>query len=146
MVAPLAVWAEAEKQAQRSPLLRFRTGAVIFDSRDGRIASRGCSHSHDGGRAIGSIHAEHHALENLFGDESLILSCAVVTLTRNDNWARSSRPCGSCCSLLIRAAVREVAYAREDLGTWVVDCESPIALLDRFTGARSGFARQLRIQ
>jgi deoxycytidylate deaminase len=125
--APLSVWREAESQAARSPFKRQKTGAVIFNNvgRKLDIMSTGCSHPHDGGRKVRSIHAEQHAIARLnyvkWGH-----TCLIVTITAGENYANCSRPC-EWCARAIKSVCNWVVYAeRCNDGSWAIrreDCD-----------------------
>lgn len=127
---PLYVWELAEKQARRSQVKRHRTGAVIFAS-NGFILSKGCSHSHPGGLSVRTVHAEMHALGKLPKEYYNGERCLVVSLTRCDNYATSSRPCVRCAEALKKKGVLTVIYAEKaNDGTWCVNGRSPQDLLN----------------
>lgn len=128
--APLYAWELAEKQARRSQIRRHRTGAVIFAG-NGFILSKGCSHSHSGGLSVRSVHAEMHALGKLPKGHFNGERCLVVSLTRCDNYATSSRPCVRCAQALKRKGVLVVIYAEKaNDGTWCVNGRTPQDLLN----------------
>jgi deoxycytidylate deaminase len=121
--APLHVWRHAEKQAARSPHRRHRTGAVIFDERQG-IVSKGCAHPHDGSKRTFSTHAEIHAIGQMkaWGQAEYMV---IVTLTKTDNYASTSRPCRNCNRNLI-GRVNVVMYAeRTTDGDWAIVRREP---------------------
>lgn len=102
------IWTLAEKQARRSTLHTFKTGAVIFD--DGlNIVSRGTSHHPE--TSPHTKHAEVHALEDLPPNTTGNLNILVVTLGKNGNFAYSSCPCVKCAFRLFSKGIRYVFYA-----------------------------------
>lgn len=144
--APLFTWEEAEKQAQRSPMVRFKAGAAIYDPSSGRIVSTGCNHPDVSlSRVNNSIHAEHHALRRLHGDYST-LWIIIVTVGRRGGQAYTSRPCYSCACRLEAAGIDKIIYAeRIDHDEWTVKTEDPEELLLRAPRPKGIFARQQRI-
>jgi deoxycytidylate deaminase len=144
-VAPLAIWEEASKQARRSTHMRHRTGAVIFkNGKRPEVFAKGCSHNHDGGMAIASVHAEHDAITNLPRDFDADTIC-IVTLTRAGNFAKNSRPCLSCARQLT-GIVRNVIYCEVDNdGSWLVNSETIESLLQRSNGQWSQYARRMNL-
>jgi len=130
--APMSIWDEAIKQAMRSTHKRHRTGAVVFKSdKKCEILAKGCAHKHDGGMAIASVHAEHHALLSLPKDHHNADTICIVTLTRTGNFATSSRPCISCSRQLL-GVVESVIYCEfSNDGSWIVNNESIESLVAR---------------
>lgn len=140
---PLQVWQAAERQAERCPLLRFRTGAVIWHPERGIIAT-GAAHQSDAtwSSAI-SLHAEHHALRR--GQQVAGAEIAIVTLSGCGNWASSSCPCYSCARLLASREIALVHYPLWQHGKWQVISESPKRLLSRAAAPRGRAAKDQRI-
>lgn len=130
--APMEIWEQAIAQAKRSPHKRHRTGAVIYagmGSGAGEVYSTGCSHTHDGGLKVRSMHAEHHAITRLPPMHGGSV-CVIVTLTRSGNFAKVSKPC-STCSKLLSKHVWGVVYAEQaNDGSWMVFRHSPDTLKD----------------
>lgn len=120
----------AERQAERSTLRRFRTGAVLVDGK-GNLVSKGCSNRMNA--LDRSVHAEEHCLSTLYmSDSSKDLTCVIVTLTRSGNWASSSRPCARCVHLLSKNGVSRVVYPeRTNDGDFVINDESVESLVER---------------
>ena len=142
IAAPIHIWEEAIKQAKRSVHKRHRTGAVIF--KGDKILSKGCAHTHNGGLAIHSIHAEHHALQN-FRDTDLSANICIVTITKTGNFARSSRPCHACSALLEKNLNRVVYCEMTNDGQWVVNDERTDDLFDRTEMKRGKYTHEMRI-
>lgn len=128
--APLSIWDEAVKQAQRSTHNRHRTGAVICTF-GGLIKARGCSHKHNGGLKINSIHAERHALRN-YHEWAMPRDCIIVTLTRVGNFANCSRPCVECASALQGRNLRAIYAERTNDGGWAIRDVNNADLLDGY--------------
>jgi pyrimidine deaminase RibD-like protein len=115
--APLKFWDIAVKQAQRSPHNRHKTGCVITNAGFFTEFSTGCSHKHNGGLKINSIHAERHALRNYHNISGLAI---IVTLTRVNNFANCSRPCYDC-AIALQERMYSVCYAeRTNDGGWAI--------------------------
>ena len=133
--APGHIWDLAEKQALRSPHRRHKVGAVIFYGMGGsdapKVYSKGCSHSHAGGLSVNSIHAERDAISKMHGTCGGAV-CLIVTLSRKDRWAGSSRPCEECAKAL-KPRVWGVIYAeRTNDREWAVRSDSPERLMYGF--------------
>lgn len=141
--APAHIWEAAEKQALRSPMIRFKTGAIIF--RGSEIVSKGCSHTGVSSTPRRAIHAEQHALRGLSGQEDG-LSCLIVTLNRSNNWAGSSKPCAFCVHLMHKAGINDVIYAeRDNSGEWSINKEPIDSLIGRSTNINAYYAKEMRI-
>lgn len=144
--APLFVWEEAEKQAKRSPMVRFKAGAAIYDPVSGRVVSTGCGHPDISlSKVNNSVHAEHHALRRLRGDYST-LWIIIMTYGRRGGQAWTSRPCYSCACRIEAAGIDKIIYAeRVNHEEWIVKTEDPEELLLRAPRPKGIFARQQRI-
>ena len=120
--APLDIWRLAEKQANRSVLKLFKTGAIIFDSY-GKVVSKGCSHMKENWAPRPNIHAEQDALlksGNVSG-----MTCLIVTINKSGNHACSSKPCAFCTHIMHKAGIGRVIYAeRTNDGEWSVNDET----------------------
>lgn len=111
-------WEEAVKQAQRSTFKRHKTGAVVIDQR-GNARATGCSHKRDG-YAVNSIHAEQHAISNLYDTSYRRQACLIVTLTRVGNFANCSRPCYDCAYALQHNGIDAMYAERTNDGGWAI--------------------------
>jgi deoxycytidylate deaminase len=141
--APMHIWQAAEKQAMRSSLVRFKTGAVIF--RGSEIVSKGCSYVGAASAPRKAIHAEQHALRGISGHEDN-LSCLIVTLNRSNNWAGSSKPCAFCVHLMHKAGIDNVIYAeRDNSSEWSINKESIDSLINRSMNINARYAKEMRI-
>lgn len=129
-IIPVEIWDLAIKQASRSDHKRHRTGCVIFH-RD-KILSRGCSHTHNGGMKIRSIHAEMDAIKNCPPSEtkSIYYRAVIVTLTRVGNFASISKPCTGCAHLLSTRVITVTYAERNNDGSWRIETRTPYELLD----------------
>ena len=119
--APLVIWRAAEKQAQRSPHKRHKTGCVIYYGMSSKpnIYSTGTAHPHNGGRRTFSTHAEMHAVSRLPPDHGGAV-CLLVTLTKANNYASMSRPCEQCASLLSRYVWGVIYAEMTNDGNWAI--------------------------
>lgn len=144
--APLGAWWAAEKEAARSPLEKFRTGAVIIDT-VGTVYAKGCSYADYGGGFMASVHAEHHALKRFRCPSPSTATCVIVTLTRAGNYATSSAPCVSCIRKLEEAGIGRVTWAEKvNDGSWVVKRFHPKILNQITIDAKpSRYARHNRL-
>lgn len=145
--APYAAWEQVKKQAERSPMVRFRAGCVLWDPSKEEIIGKGCSHPDIKlSKVLASIHAERHAISNSHR-RSLDGAWAIVyTINGRGGCAWSSRPCYSCALSLYRANVERVIFAeRTKYGEWTIYIETPKALLARAVVTKGLFAREQRI-
>jgi tRNA(Arg) A34 adenosine deaminase TadA len=143
----------AEKQAHRSTLRTFKTGAVIFNHKTGEILGKGCSHHHEFSN-VNTVHAERHALRESYGMRNYgnfhrpkDLSIVIVTLGRNGNFAYSSRPCVGCAQAMMNN-INSIYYAeRTNDGGWVINGTTPGGLMSRAhqSKALARYARDARI-
>lgn len=140
---PLAIWKEAEKQAQRSPLFRFRTGAAIWHPSNGIVSTGAAHHTNQMLSSTASVHAEHHALQRASSVKGSHI--AVVTISNCSSWAHSACPCYSCAKMLEGRGIAEVHYALWSQGKWTVVSERPSDLLERAESPRGKLARKQRI-
>lgn len=144
--APLYIWEEAENQAKRSTLGRHKTGAVIFNKYN-NIVNKGCSH-HRAFADLPSCHAETHAIENSNGHAEGN-NLLIVTLTKGQNYARSSRPCIKCLLHMNKIGINEVIYAEMiNDGTWLINQETPLEMLNRASRSWNrldSFAKNMRL-
>ena len=143
--APLEVWSAAEKQANRSVFLKFKTGAVLID-RKGNIVGKGCSHVTESASPRNSIHAENHALMSIGRVEGLM--CLTVTINKSGNFAWSSKPCASCVHLMFKAGIERVIYAeRSNDGEWTVNDEALESLILRVDSSmiHKMYTHQMRV-
>lgn len=143
------IWKTAVKQSGRSTFTRFKTGAVIFESKTGEISSAGCSHdSIDSLVSTNSVHAEADAIHKLYGSLSG-KSILILTLNQSGRVATSSRPCYSCAASLARREIDFVYYPEKlNDGSWVLNKESAIYLYQK--GIDSGmtfskYASKMRV-
>lgn len=115
----LELWHAAEKQAIRSGLGVFRTGAVVFDKYN-RILSTGCSHVSN--KHTNWIHAEENACSRMWPAlRKFNARCVIVTLSQSGGWAWSSRPCARCFNKLNHYNIDSVVYAEKcNDGSWAI--------------------------
>lgn len=117
--APKEVWLRAEREAARSPMPNFKTGAVIFDIRTGKILSASCSYPHGkSNMATVNEHAETSALGLVRHLDLRRAAIAIYTLNKtHKGCAWSSAPCAHCAYNLSRRGVDHAVYAvRTDAG------------------------------
>jgi deoxycytidylate deaminase len=96
--------------ARRSPLQRYKTGAVII-SRSGVYT--GWAHCGLRLRATHSVHAELHALLRARHTDVRGASIWIATLRSDTERVVMSLPCASCVELLRAAGIEDVFYAVE---------------------------------
>lgn len=143
--APLSVWERAKREASRSPMLRFKVGAVLFDNKG--ILGSGCSNPDiERYKTVCSIHAEHHALrsaQHLDLDGAWI---AIYTMNANGGCAWSSRPCYSCAALLFKRGIARIIYPERLIdNTFIMRSEDPEEMLSREIIISNGWATGQRI-
>jgi deoxycytidylate deaminase len=143
--ASLDVWTRAKREAERSPMLRFRVGAVVFDNKG--ILGSGCSNPDiERCKSVCSIHAEHHALRACQHLEVEGAWIAIYTINANGGCAWSSRPCFSCASLLYKRGIDRVIYPeRLANNSFIMREDHPEELLSRDIILSGGFAKHQRI-
>lgn len=147
-VAALELWEMAMRQAERSPQRRFRTGAVLFDPRSGRLLSKACSRCAPGQmQEVATLHAEADAIRkarhvDLEGAHALV----VCVNANSSGWAWSACPCRSCAAQLDHAGIAEVHFAQRDSeGEWMVFSVSPQSLIRRAENPKGREARHQKI-
>jgi tRNA(Arg) A34 adenosine deaminase TadA len=145
--APPVAWYHAKKQADRSPMIRFKAGCALFNPSTGEVVAKGCSHPDiKFSKAAASVHAERHAISRCSKRASSGLWAVVITFNGRGGCAYSSRPCYGCASSLYRADVERVVYPeRLGNGAWVVQSEHPEELLARAAPPEGLYAREQRI-
>ncbi len=143
--APLVVWRRAKREAERSPMLRFRVGAVVFDNKG--ILGSGCSNPDiERCKTVCSIHAEHHALRACQHLEVEGAWIAIYTMNANGGCAWSSRPCFSCASLLYKRGIERIVYPERMMdNSFILRGEHPEELLSRNIILSGNFAKHQRI-
>jgi len=119
--APLNMWERAEKEAQRSPHYRHKTGCVIYCGvGHNELFSTGTAHPHSGGRRSFSIHAEMHAISRL-PPKSHNGVAVIVTLNKSGkNFAANSRPCVHCANLLKNHVMTVIYPELCNDGSWAI--------------------------
>jgi deoxycytidylate deaminase len=150
-ILPFDLWKQVYKQAERSTLDSFRTGAIIFDTKTMEVIGRGCSHHSEWTTTVlFSTHAEDHALKESKHKRlhNKSYSVLVLTIGRAGNPTYSSRPCISCASRLEEEDI-DLVYYPERLtdGNWTINCEKSIDLVDRASDSdfNARYAKDLRI-
>lgn len=85
----------AHRMAQRSPVRRFQTGAVIY--KNGEVLGTGWSHASDRNMACyRSMHAELHALSRCDVRDTIGSTIAIVTISRKSGNRTDGTPCLFC--------------------------------------------------
>lgn len=136
--APAAAWEQAQRQAQRSPMGYYRTGAVLLN-RQGEVLAAGCAHPSPESGML-STHAERHCLLQASNIDLRDAICLVYTRSsRSGGCPQSSRPCLHCAWGLAKRGVRAALYPRRtSLGLWTVEVDE----LDDLQAPASGQRRQ----
>ena len=124
----------AVKQANRSTIESFKTGAVLFD-KNKNIVEAGCSHVplYTWLKDKRSVHAEDDVLDKIvhIGDRSS-LSMLVYTIGRSGNHTYSSKPCKICAERLRNSDISNLYYLEKcNDGSWTLNEESPHQLIER---------------
>lgn len=141
--APAEAWLEAIRQATRSPMGYYGTGAVLLDRSGGHLFS-GCAHPSPDGR-MASTHAERHCLRQASHLDLREALCLVYTRSsRSGGCAWTSRPCFHCARALVKRGVRRALYPRrrED-GSWSIEEDDMCDILEGRVFSESPFARAL---
>lgn len=141
--APLEAWEEARRQAERSPMGYYGTGAVLLDRSGGRIVA-GCAHpSPDGGMV--STHAERHCLRQASYLDLRDAVCLIYTVSsRSGGCAWTSKPCLHCARALVKRGVRRALYPRRtSSGRWLIEEDDMQDALRPLQADLRGFARSL---
>lgn len=144
------IFEEAYKQAERSTLKNFKTGAVVFKGEE--IILRGCSHTTLDLHQLASIHAEAHCIEQVwkrkldFSD----LDMFILAIGKTGNPAFSSKPCLSCVRKMHIVPVRYVYYLeRLNNGIWTMNVKTPLDLMDEADDSSirlDRYAKNMRIK
>lgn len=155
---PDSIYFEAYKQAERSTLKNFKTGAVVFKGED--VYLRGCSHTKINNGPHASIHAEQHCIEeamksnlrerNAHNYIPSGLSMFILCIGKTGNPAFSSKPCYSCSQQLDRIPVEYVYYLeRMNSGQWIMNVKTQVELIAEAekSGVRlDHYAKNMRIK
>lgn len=119
------IYTEVYKQAIRSPMQNFKTGAVIFHPKNG-ILSKGCSHVREG-LSVASVHAEAHAIESAVKENGHcnLYHIMILSIGKAGNPAFSSKPCLDCINKLWYHDVLYVYYLeRLNDGQWTMNIKN----------------------
>jgi deoxycytidylate deaminase len=139
------IWQAVLKQAERSTLNSFRTGAIVF-SKSGEIIGKGCSH-HRAWSSKASVHAEDAALEDAHDAEDH--NILIASIGKAGNPAYSSKPCLSCAMQLEKRGVQHVYFLeRLNDGWWIMNVVTPSELVEQaiLSDTRlDNYAREMRI-
>lgn len=133
----------AVKQANRSTIETFKTGAVLFDTKSKEIVESGCSHAplYTWLKDKRSVHAEDDILnKTVHIKEKSGLSVLVYTLGKAGNPTISSKPCKGCAERLYSSSIDEIHYLeRCNDESWTLNSESPFSLIKRSKYTRSKY-------
>lgn len=106
----------AHKMAERSPVRRFQTGAVLF--KNGKVLSSGWSHASDRNMTCyRSMHAELHALSRCDSRDAVGSSIAIVTLSRKSGNRTDGTPCFFCLRNLKKVGIEKIICTSSGGGT-----------------------------
>ena len=115
--APLDIWDICKKEANRSPMKKFKVGAVIFKSDE--IIGTGCAHpSHETYQTSCTLHAERHALRRSNAKVLEGAWIAIYTLTSAGGCAWSSRPCYGCALALYNKDIERIIFPERKDNSW----------------------------
>jgi deoxycytidylate deaminase len=124
----------AVKQANRSTIETFKTGAVLFD-KNGNVVESGCSHvpMYTWLKDKRSVHAEDDVLNKIVHvSDRTNLSMLVYTLGKSGNPTYSSKPCNICAERLRDSEINNLYYLeRCNNGSWTLNEENPHQLIER---------------
>lgn len=145
-LAPKDVWNQVIKQAKRSPMIRFRAGAVIYDPKAKKIISTGCAYPSTSNSFVRkSVHAECHALSRGRPSDFAGNWALIYTIGRNGSSTWSSRPCISCARRLYAMEVERAVYAERTPTGWIMRSDSIKELVRLSPAPRGHYARFQRI-
>lgn len=128
---PESIYQEAYKQAERSTLKNYRTGAVVFKGEE--VYFKGCSHIKANNGPHASIHAEQHCVDEAVRQMYRHISglnMFVLCIGKAGNPAFSSKPCYSCAIRLSAIPVEYVYYLeRMNNGKWIMNVKTQLELI-----------------
>ena len=97
----------AHKMAQRSPVRRFQTGAVIM--KNDEVLSTGWSHPSDRHfSCYRSMHAEQHALSRCDARDTVDSTIAIVTISRKSGNRTDGTPCFFCLRNIKKLGIEKI--------------------------------------
>jgi deoxycytidylate deaminase len=109
----------AHKIAQRSPVRRFQTGAVI--EKNDRVLGTGWSHASDRNMACyRSMHAELHALSRCDARDTTGSTIAIVTLSRKSGNRTDGTPCLFCLRNIQKFGIEKIICTTSGGGQKVI--------------------------
>lgn len=132
-VLPKHIVDEVYKQAERSTLKTFKTGAVLFNSTNGEIMGKGCSHHTEDFIPTNThtVHAEVHSLKKADWKGKGAWNMLVLSVGKQGNPAYSSKPCYSCANIMATYGVEMVYYPeRLNDGSWIMNLVTPQELIE----------------
>ena len=146
----ITIWDEAYKQAGRSTLKKYKTGAVVFKGEE--VYLKGCSHVKENNGPHASIHAEQHCIETARQQKLDVsgLEMFILCLNKSGNPAFSSKPCYSCAINMGTIPIEYVYYLeRMNDGTWIMNVKTQLELIAEAenSGLRlEHYAKSMRIK
>jgi len=112
----------AHRMAQRSPVRRFQTGAVIY--KNGEILGTGWSHASDRNMACyRSMHAELHALSRCDVRDTIGSTIAIVTLSRKSGNRTDGTPCLFCLRNIKKFGIERIVCTVTGGGHRVIEVD-----------------------
>ena len=109
----------AHRMAQRSPVRRFQTGAVIY--KGGEILGTGWSHASERNMACyRSMHAELHALSRCDVRDTIGSTIAIVTLSRKSGNRTDGTPCLFCLRNIQKFGIEKIICTTSGGGQKVI--------------------------
>jgi cytidine deaminase len=109
----------AHRMAQRSPVRRFQTGAVLF--KNGEVVSTGWSHASDRNMAnYRSMHAEMHAISRSDVRDATGSTIAIVTLSRKSGNRTDGTPCLFCLRNIQKFGIEKILCTTTGGGSKVI--------------------------
>lgn len=109
----------AHRIAQRSPVRRFQTGAVI--EKNGVILSTGWSHASDRNMACyRSMHAELHAISRCDVRDTVGSTIVIVTLSRKSGNRTDGTPCLFCLRSIQKFGIEKIICTTTGGGSKVI--------------------------
>lgn len=109
----------AHKIAQRSPVRRFQTGAVI--EKNGEVLSTGWSHASSRNMACyRSMHAEMHAITRADIRDTIGATIAIITLSRKSGNRTDSTPCIFCLNNIKKFGIEKIVCSTSGGGSRIL--------------------------
>jgi deoxycytidylate deaminase len=109
----------AYKIAQRSPVRRFQTGAVI--EKNGEVLSTGWSHASERNMACyRSMHAEMHAITRADIRDTIGATIGIITISRKSGNRTDGAPCWFCLNNIKKFGIEKIVFSTPGGGSKII--------------------------